>query len=213
MAIVIESTSSGSSATTSLTLTKPTGTVENDLLVAFIQLSRDSPVDTPPAGWTKREGGGSYSTYHSWYKVAGASEPANYTWSETGENAWYGIIFRVSGVDPVNPLNTSSYGEDTDYDTSFTVTGVTTSVDACLVFAAAWKSGRYMTAVSGGWTSDYLTPGTPGLGVAHKTQATAGATGNAVFTANSGDRSAYVMFAFQPATGVTVKPMNYFSQL
>ncbi len=71
---------------TSVTITKPSGTVEGDALVAMVVVSAGAlPNITPPAGWTavgtfaiggaKRAG--------VWTKIAGGSEPANYTWTSS----------------------------------------------------------------------------------------------------------------------------------
>lgn len=73
---------------TTVTVTKPTGTVEGDVLVAVLHGYLPATL-TPPSGFVKVSGPVADSTaLYSWVyqKLATASEPANYTftWSGTG---------------------------------------------------------------------------------------------------------------------------------
>lgn len=94
----------GSSA--SVTATKPTGTAENDVLIAF--LTSNNQNCTPPAGWTEVtevdvvEG---VFRFQLFYKVAGASEPASYAFSVPVSTI---LVLTVSAwrlVDTVTPFD------------------------------------------------------------------------------------------------------------
>jgi RHS repeat-associated protein len=94
----------------SLSISKPAGTSQNDVLVASISVRPTSVPITPPSGWTlvsRYDNSGSPTGYLATYiKVAGASEPASYTWtlgccSGTGSA---GGIQAFTGVDTSNAI-------------------------------------------------------------------------------------------------------------
>jgi len=118
----------------SLTINKPTGTVQGDLLLAAISVD-GTPNVSPPTGWTTiREGNsGSQVRLEVYYKVAGASEPSSYTfrWSRYNLRQAAGAILRYSGVDTTNPINASGIGSGTTI--SPTAPSVTTTVTDTMV--------------------------------------------------------------------------------
>lgn len=91
-------TSVGTSVSTYRTVAKPTGTAEGDLL--FAQVARNTDTNQPssvPEGWalvpgTTYRGNSTLSYYALYYKVAGASEPADYTWT------WASGSYRIAIV-------------------------------------------------------------------------------------------------------------------
>ena len=133
------SSSNGTTTLPNLTITKPAGTVQNDVLVAGITFRTNSPgspadystdigITSVPAGWTLVPSGrldafpGNLTSTSSaltvYWKVAGASEPASYTWSYAcvnvsgtdscnvlGFQAATGGILRFSGVDTTTPID------------------------------------------------------------------------------------------------------------
>lgn len=130
----------------SLTISKPGGTVEGDLLLACIVAYGDcQPNITPPSGWSNVRLRGineiSMCTYAKW---AGAAEPSDYTWDDifvtgvsegVGEHA-IGVIARVDKVDTTNPVNATSYNEITTPAVLFPSTGITTTNNNCLIIQA-----------------------------------------------------------------------------
>ena len=93
--------------TTTLTITKPSGTVDGDLLIAQIGTPGNS-INTP-AGWTLIKIGSNFGVSRLFSKQAGASEPATYSWtigatSGTQDSASGGIM-RISGHNPSNPVD------------------------------------------------------------------------------------------------------------
>src|SRR5262249_29897859 len=81
---------SQSTVTNGRTVSKPSGVVAGDLLLASLEIDADPVTVTAPSGWTLLQdtiaGGGTASVFHGqlWYKVAGTSEPLSYTWTIAG---------------------------------------------------------------------------------------------------------------------------------
>lgn len=90
---------------TSYTVAKPAGTLEGDLMIAFIHFyvldltnnaGTHSKIATSPAGWTDYPGtphtvvdsiNQSDATLGLQYKIAGPSEPGNYTWTKVSNSS------------------------------------------------------------------------------------------------------------------------------
>ncbi len=134
----------GTIATTSTTVTsiavpKPAGTVSGDFLLADIS-ERGTPTITPPSGWTllNSTASGTTVTDAVYYKVAGSSEPASYTFSFSTATSATGAIMGYVGVDTTNPIDTSGVVTDTNV-TSHTAPAVTTTSpdDMLLVILAS----------------------------------------------------------------------------
>jgi hypothetical protein len=102
--------------TSPITLTKPTGTVEGDLLV--VNIIYDDPRDwvTPPTGWTATISNGDGGVLRSYVftKIAGASEPASYDFTFLGTKNTAAVIAAFRGVysTPIGNKSTA-YGNDT----------------------------------------------------------------------------------------------------
>ncbi len=99
----------------SITLTKPAGTQNGDLMLAFIHQDdrSDGPI-IPPSGWNILDDyiyiSGSKDDHRGglWWKIAGASEPSSYTFSLSGGNEQKaGHIRTYRGVDPSDPFASS----------------------------------------------------------------------------------------------------------
>lgn len=91
---------------TSLTVNKPTGTVEGDFMLLMTTVSNPaSGILQAPAGWTEIQRGGINSDDPAvgWFKVAGASEPSSYTLtvSQTGANGAGIITFYSNTASPI----------------------------------------------------------------------------------------------------------------
>lgn len=138
-----QSVATATSATASITITKPAGTVDGDLLVAFIAC--DTVLSAPDintlAGWTLiRHDTISNQHARSFWKIA-SGEPADYTFTFTAApNVSTGSIHRINATDAITPINAHAGGTlaaamlDPDPD----VTSVVTTVPNCLVLA--WNS-------------------------------------------------------------------------
>jgi len=95
----------------SLSISKPAGTVAGDLLVAAVATDGNNTGSLlPPAGWNVVHVADSTGkvTFGVWWKVAGASESSSYTFSWSNSERAYGWIMRFTGFDPSSPINVTS---------------------------------------------------------------------------------------------------------
>lgn len=100
----------GATTVSTFNVNKPSGTVNGDLMIAFITVREISTniTMTPPAGWTQLLGEWQSSagsiTSQVWYKFAGGSEPSTYAWTfDTAQEAG-AIIASYSGVNTTTPF-------------------------------------------------------------------------------------------------------------
>jgi hypothetical protein len=109
-------TGTASSGTSTFTISKPAGTTAGDLLILQLGFPKDSATmswgTSLPTGWiVNREDVGYGGTGHSvvLFLVAGASEPASYTFpiwvGSGGPYQWSAAMLRISGVDTRNPID------------------------------------------------------------------------------------------------------------
>jgi hypothetical protein len=148
---------SQASVTNGTTVNKPAGVAAGDLLLATMEVDADPATVTGPAGWTRLMdtvgGGGTSMAYHTqvWWKLAGASEPASYTWTVSGA-PWIDIgLLAYRNVNQANPFDVFS-GRDagttrTPTTDSVTTTGVNELVVALFVNfeSGSWTAGSGMT--------------------------------------------------------------------
>lgn len=141
MAIAFRAAASGSAANASLgvTVTKPTGVVDNDVMVAFVNYrSATTGTWTGPTGWTKSdEVANTLSSYSVWWKVA-ASEGASFTWTSSGNNAAGIVIVAYSGAATTGIFDSDGGIATSATATSTPVTSSTTTVADNSVVIAAW---------------------------------------------------------------------------
>ncbi len=89
-----------------LTIAKPAGVAQNDVLIASISVGPSTVTITPPAGWAlvrrMDQAGGTSNSLAVYKLLAGASEPASYDWTfSAGHTGAAGGIQAFSGADPV----------------------------------------------------------------------------------------------------------------
>src|SRR5688500_4770297 len=98
---------------TTLLMTMPSGVVANDFLIAQVTVRGGTGVTiTAPLGWTplRRDDNGTALAQAIYYRTAGSSEPASYTWTfEAGHRASGGII-AYTGVDNNDPIEAVGAG-------------------------------------------------------------------------------------------------------
>ena len=128
---------------------------DGNLYIAQIAMDGDESFSSTPSGWTEIENG-YYNGYmyndvrFATYWKIGDSEPASYRWSCAIQRYWVGAIYRISGYDTNNPIDTSSIS--TYYSTYPRAPSLTTTVDQCLilrlfgaddnnVYSTYWPSG------------------------------------------------------------------------
>jgi hypothetical protein len=83
---------------TSLAISRPSGVVAGDLLVAAIDV-RGQPRITAPSGWqhVRTDNNGSIVELATYIHIAAATEPANYTWGFSNAQSAAGAIVAVHG--------------------------------------------------------------------------------------------------------------------
>lgn len=96
--------------TASITMTKPTGVVDGDLMITIICSGGTAAPSSVPSGWTlirSNDSGGSgvQTSIHSYYKVA-SSEGASYAWTAAATPSG-GMILRFTGQ-ASSPIDNSS---------------------------------------------------------------------------------------------------------
>jgi hypothetical protein len=172
MAIVVESTATNFASNASgLTITKPTGLTDGDLMVAVLSLygggsSNATETDTwsTLSGWTSAIGANynSHVSHSIQYKIATAGDVAasNFTFSATGSaRGLTGGIIRCSGHAPVIPQVVGVTDSDTNGSGS-TFTGTlspyTPLGNGALVIiqVGGFHNSDSFSASLGGWTTD-----------------------------------------------------------
>lgn len=89
---------------TGVTATKPTGTAEDDVLIAVF--TSNSQNATPPSGWTEIiDETVEVFRNQTFYKVAGGSEPSNYTFSVGSAAPLVLTISAFRGCDASDPID------------------------------------------------------------------------------------------------------------
>lgn len=113
MAIALRSvaTNSNGAAPTSLTVTKPAGVVDGDVMVAFVVISADQTITAAPAGWTlldsKNTGTATGDCRHACYYKAASGEGASYQWTFAAGADCAAAILAYSGASITAPINVS----------------------------------------------------------------------------------------------------------
>jgi hypothetical protein len=152
------SASAGTTGAT-LTISLPAGTVANDVMIASVAVRPAGATITAPAGWTLvRRTDNTNATSNSlatYRKVAGAAEPANYSWTFTGVSDAAGGIQSFNGVDTANPIdvengNCTLQGSCATGTLSHATPSVTTTVaNSMVVTSHAFASAETWTPPAG----------------------------------------------------------------
>lgn len=197
--------------TASLTISKPTGVVSGDLMIATLVQVNDTQKPDAPLGWnlidqrtlrTQPHGFGAI-----YYKVAGDSEASDYTFIvPTGPDVTAsGSIIAFSGEDANNPFDVVPPGiiRVSNQNTVVTALSITTvtpnTIIVMLGMAAAtaptWSG--WSTPALGSLTEilDYQGNGTTTLGAAWALDATPGATGNGTANLSSAEQNGGILLA------------------
>ncbi len=124
-----------------ITINKPSGVVDGDVLIAFFSEDSNTPRITPPGGWTAFSGTGigasgeivvgTSAVLQCFYKVA-SSEGAS--WAFTPSASYTGVVgvIAYSGGDTTTPINVAA-GTTTASSTNHTSASITPSVSGCML--------------------------------------------------------------------------------
>lgn len=203
--VVRESTSTtvNATATSSVTIPTPAGTVAGNVLVACLALNGGSvATGGAPAGWSSIASVMALSNPHvfGYYKIAGAAEPASYGWTLTSSVLNGGGIGRYSGVDTATPLDVAAKTATGAAATTGTVPGVTTlSTNAMVIGCMAINSSSTtLTITSPSGMSQAWDVGGKRHELADRVQATAGPTGDKTWTFSASRAWAGWLAALRP---------------
>ena len=196
MAVVIQSQASAKGSG-SLVITKPSGVVSGDLLVAVL-MNGGSATISAPAGWTaiREDTEINGTNQRIFYKVAGGSEGADYTF--TASQNLTGVIFRIDGQAASSPINANGPS-----------TGITPSIENCMLLICASAKGTsgaadvsgYAIATSNPTWTEKFNDGdfnSTILGVASATRPQTTATGNISVSFSSGFGNISAIIAIAP---------------
>jgi len=206
------------SGTTSITISKPTGTSEGDLLIAAVVTDGDTSSSLSPPGGQGWAGvvydQWSFVTLGSWMKQASASEPSSHTFTWSGSQEAYGWIMRFTGHNPASPIDV--YAVDGGSSSTPDCPSVTTTVANTMILRiggfdddSIW-TGAGNTGLSGhtGITMEQSSNGngTCSGGAGYVQQVSIGASGIEDFGLQSNEvyRTMTIAIAPAPAAGGTV---------
>jgi hypothetical protein len=200
--ITFVATSNGSAGSA---VNKPAGTAQGDVLVAAVQVrGMSSDTITAPTGWNliRRDSDpNSQVTAATYWKLAGASEPATYTFTTNGGRSVVGID-DYSGVDPSTPINVSGAASGTS--AAPAAPSLTTTVANTMLIALATLRQQGASTTPAGMTSRWnqnTAGGANSVGGAGADVAFAGpgATGSKGFTTASSSEWLAQSVAIEPA--------------
>jgi len=196
---------SGSGDTT--TITKPAGTVDNDVMLAQIYAEPNGQTIDLLTGWTLiATADHATAGFRSrWYWKRAASEGTNYVWTATGSGWLGGAIAAYSGcITSGSPIDVNGAGNTGGSDTSAIASAITTTViDTLIVFGShQFNEPRTLTPPSG--MTERLDADLNYF--ADVAQAAAGSTGSKTATISAADFWSAILIALKPPAGDTLIP-------
>lgn len=207
--IVFRGTATATNVTDGATVTiaRPTGTVSGDLLVAQVAFHTHDFVGTitPPSGWTtiRVDNDTSHEIQGVFWKVAMASEPANYMFTNTtGDTSreGSGAITAYTGVDALTPIDGHAATTYPSGGTSIIGPSVTTTVaGAQLLTLVGQRSNGPLTPATGMAERYETFAGNQNLvQMADQSLGAAGATGTRTVISTSNGSSVVQTVALRP---------------
>lgn len=194
---------------TTITVTKPTGTVDGDIMIAPIYWQSGTvAMTTVPTGWTLKEATADpsleYQTNYYWKRASG--EPASWDWI-IATSSWTNAmcISYSGGAAAGDPINVSALAIDTSPSggTSPNVSD-TTTVNECLsVYFGGNKSGGNWSSFPAGYTEREAAFDET-ICCCDDDIPTAGGTGNLAATCANADRKHSVVIAIAPFVAAVV---------
>ncbi len=193
----------------SITIGRPGGTSEGDVMLASIVISDDDPAFTAPAGWTlvRQDTIKDLLRQAIYVKAASSSEPGSYTWTVPSARRMAGGITTFDGIDDTHPIDAIN-GSVNAAGTAVSSPSITTTMpNTVLVELAAVASDGSLTAPGGmieAWEA--TAPGASTrknakgavASLSHALQPVAGSTGGRTASVTSAGRSIGVLLALRP---------------
>src|SRR5882724_6754065 len=189
------------SGAASLSISRPSGTATNDVMVASIIAHGSSvPTITPPTGWTlivNTTSNGQSLAESTYWKVAGTAGadagPYVFTASSASSLSVAGGISAYFNVDTANPINASGGSA------SSSAPSITTTVANTMLVAGFGRSSNSPIGMPSGMTERFHVESSSGSTAAaesaEESQATAGVTGAKTSTGNTAQVSQLIALA------------------
>ncbi len=181
--------------TLSLTIDKPAGTVNGDVMIAAISVGPVAAVITTPTGWTlirrtDQTLGNTPGSLATYWKLAGTAEPTAYSWSFSNSTGSAGSIATFYNIYAPGPIHLGN-GQATAASLTHATPALTTTVPNTMLVAihtiqsaATWVPPTGMTESAD--TSSTTVPNATGTSIemSYAVQTAAGATGAKTATAS-----------------------------
>lgn len=214
----------GTSTNTNLAIARPAGVVAGDIMLVNIAKGGNRTTNPSSSGWILIDGrslaGGTERHGAVLYKIATATEPANYTFAlGGGTNSASGGIIAFSGVDNTTPFDVPSTiisvqpSQTTVVATSITTVTANTAI---IMFGQAagdnptWNSTSWNTTNPGLLTELFdIGQGSndqSSVGAAWQLKPAAGPTGNGTATLSFAERNGGILVALRPACTISATP-------
>src|SRR5438034_7682949 len=188
---------SGGGGSNTLTINKPAGVVQNDVMIASISVGPSTVTITPPSGWAlvrrMDQASGTSNSLAVYKLLAGAAEPASYDWTfSAGHTGAAGGIQAFSGADPTIEVEN---GQNTASGTSSATPSVTTAlINTMIITSHGIGSASTWTPPAGMAETVDATGGSAALETNYVLQAAAGASGVKTATATvAGTGNAHII--------------------
>lgn len=228
MTITVRSASTNwAEGASSVSVTKPAGTAQDDILIAVMfndYSSGTGSAMSAPAGWTQAgttatTASGSYNPVGKvWWKRAGASEPASYSFGTSTSSSTVIGITALSGADPSSPIKvapqwSTAGGSSTSHVAPSIAAGSGQAADDLLLCASA--SDYYDSARGNSYTPPSGMTETTDVSAQFTYMSTAvlaltgtAATGTKTFTPNRASQDPFRTMSMVIANGAIAKVGN-----
>lgn len=186
-----QNTSTGST----LVINKPTGTVDGDLMVAFMCCDGNRTW-TGDTGWTEILDQGSTPNLRIVYKIA-SSEGSTYTFTTSASATSAGSIltYRSANYDTIGTITTGA--------NPLIVTSVSASTTNCMLLGVATRTSSNLTITAPGSMTTRVTDNdgtSPSYCIAEEQLTSSGASGTRTFSGLSGSaNTAGILLTIKPA--------------
>ena len=186
--------------TASLTINKPSNTVENNLMVAVINIVSTNQTVTAPSGWSEinNKTASDHRSY-VFYKVVGNNEASSYAFNFSGNVSSRGVILTYANGDIFSPIGaqdgiTGTTGGGALYTPSVT----STKNNSTILRIGTYEDSDDTISFDNGETSranvNYIGATGDSIRIFDKVQASAGVTGTSTDTGDSAPPSPYTGF-------------------
>ena len=186
-AITFVAASGSDTVGNALTIPKPTGVVQNEVLIAAIYWDNSKqPTITAPAGWTsiRRDGSTTNQEVALYYRVTTATEPTSYMWTAPTSIRFTGVVAAYVGANTTSPIDGKA-GRTGSTASPIAPSVTTTAPNAALITIWSSWNGTLTLSPPVGMTSRAAFVAADPIDLADTTVPAAGATGTRTASASA----------------------------